>query len=354
MKQRDHALDLLKIAATLIVIICHYEDAFDIQNKVLIAGNGKTLFVYVIELFFIISGFLAFSGVRKINDGLSFNRYFFGKVLRLLPLAALSTLLYSAAFFKVWAGEGFSLFKVLVTAFCIQTGGPFTESLYNSHLWYLSVLLICYAFFFIIVRLAQKRGFDWRYGCIFMVLLGASVYATECEYPFLNTAVSRGYMAFFTGLLLASVLDQRRPGRAAVIISASVTAVTLLLLIFRYSIMEYGLEYIMTFVFYPALIVLFESAPSQKLLDRRVFGTMAQVSFSVYIWHFEFYTLCAIVNDIRKLGVNFSNRLIETAVLITVIGIGAVSFCFIETPLNRLIKEKTGSMPNVADASTSA
>ncbi len=338
-QRRDHALDFLKTVATLVIVLHHYERAFGLHFETLNFGNGRFYFGYAVELFFMISGFVAFFSVQKIQNGLSFDRYFSGKVLRLLPLAALSTFVFAAMFVIVWGTKDFSLFKVIVTALCVQQGGPFNEFLVNSHLWYLSVLLICYGFFFLIVRTGQRLQIDWRYGAFFMILLGASICSASWDLPYLNEFAARGYMAFFTGSLLAVTIKEHRPGMPALIVSFAAVVITVLLIIFRFEIMEYGLRFILVFVFFPALIVLFETAPLQKALDHRILGTMAQIAFNVYIWHFDFNTFCAVANDIFKLGIDFTTRKAELIVLLLITVVGVISFYLIERPVTKLTKK---------------
>lgn len=338
-KKRDHALDFLKIIATVAIFLHHYELGFDTHFRVSF-GFGRFYYGWASELFFIISGFLAYSGIEKIRNGLSFDRYFFQKYRRIAPLAAISTFAYSVMYLVVWKNKEFSLFRVLLTAFCVQYGGAFSESFLNSHLWYLSVLLICHAFFFIIVRSGQRLKIDWRYGCFFMIVLGTSVYQAFWQLPFLNTLSTRGYMAFFTGVLLASVIREHKPDLKALVISLCIITATVLILVFDYDVMEYGLIYILIFIFFPALVVLFETEPLQKVLDRKILGTMAGIAFNVYIWHFEFNTFCSIVNVLLKLEVNFSSRLTELAVLLLDAAIGTFSYYLIERPIAKLIKRK--------------
>ncbi|MBQ6372135.1 MAG: acyltransferase [Oscillospiraceae bacterium] len=339
-KRRDHALDFLKITATLVIVLHHYERAFGTHFSTLNFGNGVFYFGYMVELFFMISGFIAFSGIGKIQEELSFDKYFRSRLLRLLPLAALSTAVFSAMYLIVWGTEGFSLFKAIATAACIQKGGPFDEALVNSHLWYLSMLLICYAFFFIIIRAGQRLRINWRYGCLFMIVLGASITSATWDLPFLNNSAARGYMSFFMGVLLAAFLKEHEPGLPAFFCSLAIVTATVLMLVFRYDIMEYGIGYILAFVFYPALIILFESPPLQAALDRRILGIMAQIAFNVYIWHFDFNTFCAVVNDLFKLGIDYSTRKAEMAVVLLCIVIGTLSFYLIEKPLSKLIKKR--------------
>lgn len=67
-KQRDYTLDFIKICATIIIIFHHYQQvtgAF-FENKINF-WNGKFYFGYVVELFFILSGFLCFPILTKSN-----------------------------------------------------------------------------------------------------------------------------------------------------------------------------------------------------------------------------------------------------------------------------------------------
>ena len=151
-KKRDFALDILKFICSIIFVLTHYEAQFGVHFPVISFGFGKLYMGIVNELFFIVSGYLAYNSINKILNGFSFNRYFSSKVIRLVPLAAISTVLYGIMTYVTRHGAGFSVWKIVVTALGIQAGGPFNEMFVNSHLWYLSVLLLCHAVFFIVER----------------------------------------------------------------------------------------------------------------------------------------------------------------------------------------------------------
>ena len=91
-KQRDYALDLLKILSILVVFFGHYERAFDVLFDHINFGNGNFNFEPTVDLLFMISGYFAFSSIRRIQNGLSFKEYCSAKLFRLLPLSLLCTL----------------------------------------------------------------------------------------------------------------------------------------------------------------------------------------------------------------------------------------------------------------------
>ena len=341
-KKRDYALDLLKFICAIIFVLTHYEAQFGVHFPRMSFAYGKVYMGIVNELFFIVSGYFSYHSIRKIRDGLSFDRYYSARVIRLVPLAAISTFLYGLMTYVTRRGEDFSVWKILVTAAGANAGGPFNEMFVNSHLWYLSVLLICYAVFFAAIRLSQRLKIDWRYACFFMVVLGASVSGMEDWYnmPFVGFAAACGYMSFFTGVLLASVLAEHRPGTSGTLISLFTVLCFTLLMVFRYEIMEYGVLYMLIFIYYPAIVVLFESGPVQKLLDRRLFGFLGQISFGIYIWHMEFNVLLSAMNDVLHLGINFASRLTELVVVLINIAIGVASFYLLEKPITGALKKR--------------
>ncbi len=339
---RDHALDFLKIIATLVIVLHHYERAFGLHFETLNFGDGKFYFGYAVELFLIISGYLSFSKINRIQNGLDFSRYYSARYLRLMPRAAICTAVTAIYALYVWHGENFSLLRVIMVAFCFYTGRDSGVLFYNSHLWYLGVLLICYAIFYLIIFLSQRLKINWKYACFFMIVLGAAVYSLEWEYPFLNSHTARGYMAFFTGLMLASLIYDHRLSIKVAVLSLFIVIASTLILIFKYDLLEYGIIYFLTFIYFPALIIIFEYAPVNKALDYKIIGTMSKLCFGIYVWHFEFNTFCAIENERHGLGINFCSRKAEFIMLLIVIMIGIVSFYLIERPLSRFIRKKTG------------
>ena len=340
-RNRDYALDLIRFICAILMVLTHYEGMFLLEFSGIRFNGGKFYFGLVNEMFFLLSGYLSFHTVRKIENGLTFDKYFSAKVLRLLPVAFISTILYSVMSYVAWPDNEFHVWKVIITCFGANAGGPFREMFVNPHLWYTSVLLICYAFFFIGVRLSQRLKINWRYACFFMIVVGASAYARFDAVPFLRHEACRGYMAFFTGVLLASLLSEHKPGRLAVILSLSAIAIMTALIIFDYDIMDYGLNYMMTFIYFPAVIVLAETRIVQKILNWKFFGVLGQIAFGIYVWHFEFNVLMDIANSLLHLGINFDSRWTELIVVLLNIMIGFASYYVLEIPINRFIKLKT-------------
>ena len=69
--KRKNGLDILRIIATVLIIFHHYQQAVgDFQGSRISFYSGRFYFGYIVELFFVMSGFLAFHYAEKIQKAL--------------------------------------------------------------------------------------------------------------------------------------------------------------------------------------------------------------------------------------------------------------------------------------------
>ena len=172
-----------------------------------------------------------------------------------------------------------------------------------------------------------------------MIILGACACARAYDIPFLNSNAGRGYMAFFTGIFLACALREHELKRWVVIGCLTVVLLFSAVLIFFYEWADYGLNYLLTFVYYPAIIVVAESKFVQKILRWPFIGTMGAISFNVYVWHFEINAFSYGLNKKLELGIDFSSRWTELVFVLVTIAIGTASYYVLEGPINKWIKK---------------
>ena len=120
---------------------------------------------------------------------------------------------------------------------------------------------------------------------------------------------------------------------ASIVIFVSVP----LLIIYELSFVSYGIDCIMTFIYYPALLILFDSPALRRLFHFKWIGVLSKISFDVFIWH----NCCLHLLDILRIrGVITINHQTPFAmILFTMIMfiIGTASYFCIEKPIDKRI-----------------
>lgn len=155
MDKRISGLDLLKIIATVMIIFHHYQQITGAWWGASSFYGGLFYYGELVELFFIISGFIMYRYIEKIKFGLSFKKYCIHRFFRFIPLMAICVIvttvfahlyiiLYGEVFFNV---DSFSLWTILISSLGIQEGWFATNVGINNPAWYISVLLLCYVIY---------------------------------------------------------------------------------------------------------------------------------------------------------------------------------------------------------------
>lgn len=339
---REASLDFLKIVSTLLILLHHYQNAFGVRFGLVAfgGGSGKFYFGYVVELFFLISGYLAAKSVEKIEAGQSFRDFFLPRVIRIVPLAAISTLFYTLCWLICWRGQGIEVWKVLVTCLCVQSGGLFSVMYINSHLWYLSVLLLCTFLLYLLTALAKKLGIKSRYLFLGMVLIGLTTAISKLSVPFLNEQAARGYMSFFLGILLYQLLRAHQPSVKLKLLCGVLIITVTLAIVFCYNEIAGWIQYLMTFLFYPALLIVCRSEKVNRCFEGKFFSVAAAISFDVYVWHFEFNTFSSVANTVLNLGIDFGTLPTEILMIAAEVCVGVLSYYILDKPISSWLKTK--------------
>ncbi len=355
-KRRYYSFDFLKIIATVFIVFHHFQQLFResyIGNRVFFGGGFY--FGWLVEFFFILSGLFMYSYVEQINNGLSLKRFYFRRASRLVPLLMITAiayegclLLFHALFKEYWSGYSVNVWGTVLSGLGLGRGGSFTKWSVNSPTWYVSVLIICYVVFYVLTYLAKRLKIHPEYLYIFMILLGCGINTFEISLPFLNDGSARGYYAFFVGVLLGKHLTRGRVGKKELALCFVSVASLTLIMSFSFSWVEDGLNYLLTFIYYPAIIVLFSSNPVNKFFNLKyvgkITGVLGRISFDVYVWHYVCMLLYLIT--IKRYPVfvearSFKGMLICSAFCFVV---GTLSYFCIEKPINKAINKKMVSL----------
>ena len=342
-EKRVYSLDVLRIIAAAMIVMHHYQQITGayFAGKYNFRGYGV-----VVELFFFLSGFLAVKYLDRPLPG--FVAFMKKKALRLLPLVAISSIayeillvMYNAVCGTEWVlGNEISVWGVVLNSLGIQCGWFFENPGVNNPTWYVSVLLLCYVWFWLIDRACRKWKLSYLYVWGGLVLVGVLVCVFDLKLPFLNYYAGRGYYAFFFGLIVARLFGKKEIG-----FNGSLCALGLLAGMiwgWRYvgTIPEWSRNCLFTFVFYPVLVLFTVSRPVKKLLGCKLFGVLGEATYDVYIWHVPL--LLAMYVFFEKFGIHYNLDYYKClwGFVTGAFLVGIVSHYLVDRPLQRWMNSR--------------
>lgn len=113
-----------------------------------------------------------------------------------------------------------------------------------------------------------------------------------------------------------------------------------ILLVVRFDIMALGINYILTFIYYPMLIIVFNTGYMRKIFRFKIIDVCARISFNVYILHYSLFPLSYIAIKVLNLNIDLNSLTSMLYFSIFSIVVGSISYFGIEKPLNKYLKGK--------------
>jgi len=346
-RERNYALDFLKIVGTVIIFIYHYQQLLGVRFLRINVFGGIFDASCMVELFFVLSGYFMCTYETKIKDGLDFKTFYIKRVSRLLPVVAVvavffnvANILHRKAFAMNWFGMPITLWGTITSALGISQGWGLPESYVNYAMWYISALLLCYCVFYLINYIAKRCNLPTEYMYIVMICIGMGGLTYGANQIFYTYGTSRGYYAFFYGILLKKILDHIKISKSLVLGCLVLITGYGLLIIKTPTYATDGLYFIMTFFIFPAIIVLLHTDFAKKIFKYKIIGTMSAISFNVYVWHSSLIIALMSLNVILGLNINFSSKVTVGISLVFSYLVGTISHYLIEKPIDRYIQSK--------------
>ena len=254
--------------------------------------DGALYLGVLVELFFILSGFFMLPWVKRILGGVSgsdFGSFASRRYRRILPMTALTVIVYELICFIAWRffpgaksdWMVINLWGAVTGIFCAQSGWCFTNPMINNPIWYISVLCLCYIIFYFTTWLAGKLKTTPVYGYIAVMLIGFAVKMSGLDVPFANQESYRGYISFFEGTLLGMLLDERDTDKTRyTVMSVGILAVT------AYAFRNHFIgNYYAALLVFPPVIFLLLRKPVARLFSSKIWSTIGNIQFHAYLWH---------------------------------------------------------------------
>ena len=331
----------MRIVAATLIVLHHYQQGTGVECRYISFYGGKFNFGYVVELFFVISGLLAYENVRSVSVVSTLRDFWGGRVRRIVPLLAISVvieaiLIYIDLLMTGGAEYPFGLLDILVNALGLNWG-IFQTKIVNQPTWYISVLLICHLKLYIVVQLSNHLKVNANYSYVLMILIGIAANTYGWSGFLINMGTGRGMVSFFTGVLLAQYLRQSpKCNKEGVLIVLPV--LFLLSLKYYHKFVESG-----SFVFYTLFIWVPIVVLAIRHIPRNFFGAalisvLGRSSYGVYLWNEPLAIIRNILAMITGVNLRIGKAMIGFVICNWIVGVS--SYFLFERPIGRALEHK--------------
>lgn len=342
MKRRG-SLDFLKVLATVFIVFHHYQQVVNVQYSTGINFFGGIFYWgWMVELFFLISGFVMLPWYRRITEnapGSDFKRFMSHRYRRFIPMLAVTAVSYELMCLAVrrivpLLADGFiklSVWGTVCNILCIQEGWCMENFEINNPTWYICVLMLCYIFFWLITDFSRRKNVSPVYGFLLMILLGFSLIKTDASCPFFNKQCARGYIEFFLGLLLALAEEKYElhgPWRNLFYLLFAAAA------LFGPDEGIGGKDFSICYLFFPLLLLLFTSDGAEKLFSAKLWTTLGAIQFHTFLWHLIVIECARVILTVS--GAPLEKRIYMFVTAVAAELVGTLSYFLLDKPVDRL------------------
>lgn len=216
-KKRYYNLDLIKLFAAVLIVFHHYQQMANVKFDGINFFGGSFYWGYLVELFFLISGFVMAVSDRKDKTVI---QKCLGKCVRIYPstvlaCSAMLLIMYVGYFllgnFMNTSIDYTNIVTIISSYLLIFTGWFLNIGLgVNNPTWYLCVLLLCYIIYYGIEVISEKTHLNQNifYALMFVISFVGMYFGKSLPW-FFTFQNQRGYTCFFLGVLLYNLIVSR-------------------------------------------------------------------------------------------------------------------------------------------------
>ena len=343
-KQRFYykSFDILKfICAIVIACVYHYQNDFPnitLFSNIPIVEQLSKFGYMLVELFFIISGFLFFTSYfSKIKDkSLNIISFLKKRYIRLIFVAGITTIvmfILQQSYclinneFWIWGNNdlGNLLLQLLGIQYWIEPG---IVSL-NNAVWYISVLLLCYIVFFYVSKFVIKKKNIFIF--LIPVFIALLVQKYNLNLPLLNYNITRGLISFGLGVFIGC-LNNNLSNKKSISKNSFIFLIIIgLLCMFLGNYFVGDLLFLLTFIVYP-LVIFFVIGIDAKLkfINSKFTKYLGNLSFGIYVWNLPIQLATILVNQVFDFGFNYNSIYFFIIQIIIHIAVAILSYHLLE------------------------
>ena len=308
----------------------------------------------MVDLFFILSGFIFFSTYRdKVSShNLSLKDFAVLRFSRLYPLHWLMLIFVLAIqiFRELNGFPGFPLhykrnvFLFLLNIPMLQNGWITTVYSYNAPSWSVSIEIMMYLLFFAVFYNTGKTKKYLLY-CMLLVYLGIIITLSGDNKAFFNGQVSRGLIGFFIGCITGEIFEYCGKNEKHGIIFTifccmAVLFLTIIPAIFGYEVLRNWVM-VYTFAFFPAFIfVVLRIKIISSIFSLKPLVHLGNLSYGIYMLHYPLQLVVKTIDEYCNLDIDYSSKIFFIGFSVSVIIISHFIYYFYEKPVQNYIRRK--------------
>ena len=288
-KSRLTSLDFIKVIIATLIVFHHYQYLSGVKFNHINFYGGRIYYGYLVELFFMISGFLMQKSYEhKEGDSLKEIKK---RLIRIYPMCIIS-MIFTIIVMGI-TGEIKYSFIQIITSLLLVSRGWFVEinQIVNAPTWFLCILILLDFVYILINQLVKDKKVKNEIWVV-IILIGIVGFYNNKGIPFLYSSNCRGYVSFFIGVLIYQIYDNKSKRNITLI-----SLIGFLLGVVQIAVSLGWLWYKLVILIYPSIIMI---VANLKQISNKVIVLLGNATYEVYLWHFPlFYLLKAIVNEVN-------------------------------------------------------
>ena len=302
-----------------------------------------------VEMFFMLSGFVMMLGWhdRIREDETTFSGYLGKRLYRIYPLHFFSLILVVIleSWYVRFVGIPFvylehNLYRFWLNVFCIQTGIIDNEFSCNGPAWFISVIMLMYVIFYLVVKntKSENRLYFWM---TILAFYGVRLVVAAPGGPLLCKEVGRGLSCFFIGALLAVGYKKKIFERMRFLVWGSALIALISYIVIRVGQGERlgNVHLLVILCISPAVILAaVYLAPVRFVLNLKPFLLLGKISTGIYLMHFPVQCLWEVINQGCGLKIDYSAIWIWALYAVSVILVAIGSTVFTKWAADRVIE----------------
>ena len=196
--------------------------------------------------------------------------------------------------------------------------------------------MLCCVVLYLCVYISARLKLNEKWLFVFLIFVGAGCFEFKVKWLFASPLLGRGYYSFFFGLLLYDLMNgQIAKRKAFVLIAAAVLAAFTSLMILKPGFVNEGQGYILTFIVYPAVLIIVRWGLPDPVVNRKVWGTLGCISFDVFMWHVNILIVFSIIEYLSGHSISYGDPAVMLLFVLICFAVGTASYYLIEKPAGK-------------------